>query len=99
MGALGLEPAHYWLAAVMMATTLVSYVYYFNIIAIMFFRDGEGVKVSVPAGMAAVLAFCAAATVILGVMPDLALDFFYGNFDINEFFMRIEEVETHNHNH
>ncbi|KZE63940.1 NADH:ubiquinone oxidoreductase subunit N [Fictibacillus phosphorivorans] len=100
MGALGLEPAHYWLAAVMMATTLVSYVYYFNIIAIMFFRDGdsEGKRVSVPGSMAAVLAFCAASVLILGIMPDLALDFFYGNFDVNEFFMQIEtEVHTHDH--
>lgn len=98
MGALGLQPAHYWLAAVMMATTLVSYVYYFNIIAIMFFRDEEEAKVSVPPGMAAVLAFCTASILILGVMPDLALDFFYGNFDVNEFFMRIEdEVHTHTH--
>ncbi|RZT21238.1 NADH-quinone oxidoreductase subunit NuoN [Fictibacillus sp. BK138] len=99
MGALGLEPAHYWLAAVMMATTLVSYVYYFNVIAVMFFRDDEGAKVSVPSGMAAVLAFCAVSTVVLGVMPDLALDFFYGNFDINEFFMNIEAVDTHTHDH
>ncbi|MET3726699.1 NADH-quinone oxidoreductase subunit N [Fictibacillus halophilus] len=98
MGALGLEQAQYWLAAVMMATTLVSYVYYFNIIAIMFFRDSEGPKVSIPGGMAAVLAFCTASVLILGVMPDLALDFFYGNFDVNEFFMQIEtEVHTHDH--
>ncbi|MBH0164380.1 NADH-quinone oxidoreductase subunit NuoN [Fictibacillus sp. 7GRE50] len=98
MGALGLEQPQYWLAAVMMATTLVSYVYYFNIIAIMFFRDSEGTKVSIPGGMAAVLAFCAASVLILGVMPDLALDFFYGNFDVNEFFMQIEtEVHTHDH--
>ncbi|MBY6037317.1 NADH-quinone oxidoreductase subunit NuoN [Fictibacillus nanhaiensis] len=97
MGALGLEPAHYWLAAVMMLTTLISYVYYFNVIAVMFFRDDEGRKISVPGGMATVLAFCAASTLILGVMPGLALDFFYGNFDINEFFMRIEEVGTHTH--
>jgi NADH-quinone oxidoreductase subunit N len=64
----------------------------------MFFRDSEGTKVSIPGGMAAVLAFCAASVLILGVMPDLALDFFYGNFDVNEFFMQIEtEVHTHDH--
>jgi NADH-quinone oxidoreductase subunit N len=97
MGALGLEPAYFTLAAVMMGTTLVSYVYYFNIIAVMFFRDGEKTKLAVPAGLLLVLAFCAASTVILGVMPELALDFFYGNFDINEFFMQIDEVQTHTH--
>jgi NADH-quinone oxidoreductase subunit N len=84
----------------MMAATLVSYVYYFNVIAVMFFRDGESSKVTVPPGLALVLMFCAVSTIILGVMPELALNFFYGNFDINEFFMRIEDItsiSTHTH--
>ncbi|WNB92337.1 NADH-quinone oxidoreductase subunit NuoN [Bacillus sp. NEB1478] len=97
MGALGGQPAHYWIAGVMMIGTLISYVYYFNVMAVMFFRDGEVAKISVPPGLAAVLAFCAVSTVILGIMPDLALNFFYGNFDINEFFMRIEDITEHVH--
>lgn len=45
MGALISEPAHYILAALMIATTVVSYFYYFGILTQMFFRpspvDGE----------------------------------------------------------
>jgi NADH-quinone oxidoreductase subunit N len=97
MGALGAEPAHFILAAVMMAATLISYVYYFNIIALMFFRDGEASNVKIPSGLAFVVAFCAVSVLTLGILPDLALDFFYGNFDVNEFFMRIDEIQTHTH--
>ncbi|MFC7371505.1 NADH-quinone oxidoreductase subunit NuoN [Fictibacillus iocasae] len=94
MGALGPEPGHYVLAGTMMLMTLVSYVYYFNIIGLMFFRDGSSKRrLPLPPSLGAVLVFCAIATIGLGILPNIALDFFFESFDVNEFFMNT----GHNH--
>ncbi|UQD53568.1 NADH-quinone oxidoreductase subunit NuoN [Bacillus methanolicus] len=87
MGALITTPAHYVLASVMIATTIVSYYYYFGIMTQMFFRPAEnGEKVIVPAGIGVVIAVCAAATILFGIMPNLALDFLHTNFDFKDLF-------------
>lgn len=71
----------YWIAAVMLATTVVSYFYYFGIIRMMYFRpamDGTKVRISVTAG--AVVLVSLAGTLLLGFFPQWLLDHL-GNLD------------------
>lgn len=66
----------YWLAAVMILTSVVSYYYYFRIVRQMFMRklDGEvNGKMTLPIPLAIVIWICAAATFILGIMPQWLL--------------------------
>lgn len=87
MGALITTPAHYVLASVMIATTIVSYYYYFGIMTQMFFRPAEhGEKVMMQAGIGVVIGVCAVATILFGIMPNLALDFLHTNFDFTDLF-------------
>lgn len=83
MGALVDQPAHYVLASIMIATTVISYVYYFGILTQMFFRpaEEEGAKISVPVGIGVVLAICIIGTLVLGVAPDTAFDFLSTQFN------------------
>ncbi|WP_026677319.1 NADH-quinone oxidoreductase subunit NuoN [Fictibacillus gelatini] len=79
--------AHYWLAGIMIATTVVSYFYYFNVIGQMFFRsEEEAGKVSIPGGVLTVTAVCVISTLVLGILPHTALEFFYNQFDLSQFF-------------
>lgn len=60
----------YWLAAILLATTVVSYYVYFRIIRQMYMRGGrtdEPIRVTAPAGI--VIWVCALASVALGVLP------------------------------
>lgn len=87
LGALSTTPGHYVLAGVMMATTVISYFYYFGIMKVMFFHPAEKKeKVGVPAGIMVVVGLCAVGTVLFGIMPGLAIDFFYNNFNFIDFF-------------
>jgi NADH-quinone oxidoreductase subunit N len=87
MGALVTTPAHYVLASVMIATTIVSYYYYFGMMTQMFFRPAaDGEKVLMPAGIGVVIGICAAATVLFGIMPNLAIDFLHTSFDFIDIF-------------
>jgi NADH-quinone oxidoreductase subunit N len=87
MGALVDEPAHYVLASIMIAATVVSYVYYFGVMTQMFFRPamgggtGPGAKIHVPVGVAVVIVLCVAGTLVLGVAPDVAYDFIDTQFN------------------
>ncbi|WP_223701073.1 NADH-quinone oxidoreductase subunit NuoN [Sutcliffiella deserti] len=78
------EPSKaYVLASVLIATTIISYFYYFGIMTQIFFRPAaEQEKIHVPVGIWITIILCAAGTVLFGIMPGLALDFFQGNFDI-----------------
>ena len=59
-GALVVDPAHYILVSVMIATTVVSYVYYFGIMVQMFFRPAhDESKVKIPVGLGIVIGVCA----------------------------------------
>ncbi len=85
MGALIDQPAHYILASVMIAATVISYVYYFGVMTQMFFRPAEGTaeKINVPVGAGVVIVLCVAGTLIFGIAPDTAFDFLgtqFGNF-------------------
>jgi NADH-quinone oxidoreductase subunit N len=97
LGALMVNPSHYVLASIMIATTVVSYVYYFGIMIQMFFRPAAGLaraeaaaavqgeapasKTGLPAGTTAVIIICAAATILFGILPQLAFDFLQSNFN------------------
>ncbi|MFX3624873.1 MAG: NADH-quinone oxidoreductase subunit NuoN [Ectobacillus sp.] len=83
LGVFVMEPANYILPAIMMGTTVVSFVYYFRVLQLMFFRqpDMEG-KLALPAGVRAALLLCAIFTVLLGVLPAIGYDFFYNNFPL-----------------
>ncbi|MHC0036498.1 NADH-quinone oxidoreductase subunit NuoN [Pseudoneobacillus sp. C159] len=81
MGAFATEPAHYVLASIMIATTVVSYVYYFGIMTQMFFRPAtDDSKFNIPVALLVVLIGSVAGTIVLGLMPNVALDFLHDNF-------------------
>ncbi|MFC4077377.1 NADH-quinone oxidoreductase subunit N [Salinithrix halophila] len=70
------NPGPYWLAAIMLGTTVVSYFYYFGIIRMMYFRPPqmEG-KLRVSVGPAWVIGIAVLGTLALGFMPQWVLDF------------------------
>jgi len=75
------EPGHYVLAAVMIATTVISYVYYFGIFIQIFFRPAaEASSLKLPIGLALVVAVCALGTLLFGIVPELAYHFL-GQFE------------------
>jgi len=72
---------------------VVSFVYYFAVIRQMFLRTGEeghpGVRV--PPTVGTVIALSAAATVLLGLLPDPALDLLAHTFNFSEMFLPLAE--------
>lgn len=73
----------YWLAAILLATTIVSYAVYFGIIRQMYMRGGEeesAIRIPGPAGVSIWL--CVAATLALGFLPSPVLDWIDGMFSI-----------------
>lgn len=82
LGALMVNPSHYVLASIMIATTVVSYFYYFGILTQMFFRPAAtDEKINLQSGTAVVIILCSVTTVLLGIMPQVAFDFLQGNFN------------------
>lgn len=60
----------YWLAAIMVASSVISYYFYFSLVRQMFMRSGSedgGLRLSGETG--AVIWICAAATLALGIFP------------------------------
>lgn len=75
MGAI--STGFYWLAALMIATSVISYFYYFGIMTQMFKRPPEDeTKLKIPFGIAAVLAVTVVATIFFGIFPNVLFDFF-----------------------
>ncbi|MGG2989989.1 NADH-quinone oxidoreductase subunit M [Geobacillus stearothermophilus] len=69
------EPGHYVLAAVMAVTTVISYVYYFNLLVQLFFRPASLAPLGrLPAGLSAAVVVCALGMLVIGWMPGLAYD-------------------------
>jgi NADH-quinone oxidoreductase subunit N len=85
LGALGEEL--YVLVAIMVGTTVISYVYYFKVLLHMFFRPSfsKG-KITVAYPLLIVAFICAIGTIVLGIFPGLALDFFDANFTFADMF-------------
>ncbi len=80
-GALVLNQPMYVLVSVMIATTVISYVYYFRIMAHMFFRKAKTLEpIRIPATTGIVLAICVVATILFGIFPNLAFDFLQAHF-------------------
>ncbi|EGL81779.1 NAD(P)H-quinone oxidoreductase subunit 2 [Caldalkalibacillus thermarum TA2.A1] len=85
MGAVG--AGLIWLAAVMLVTTVISYYYYFGVVSQMYMREpGEHAPLKTPAGIGAVLVVCIAGTILLGILPNLALDLLETHFNLVEIF-------------
>jgi len=78
---MGPFPSHIILVSIMMATTVVSYFYYFGVMKQMFMKApvdaNEPMKIQLPSGVMIVVGLCAIGTIVFGVAPNLALDFFY----------------------
>ncbi|TVY09305.1 NADH-quinone oxidoreductase subunit N [Paenibacillus cremeus] len=83
MGAL--QTQHYWLAAVMIGTSVVSFYFYFGFIRQMFMRsdfEAQEVKVSLPLGITMWL--CAGVSVILGLVPQWVLGYIERIFSLTQ---------------
>ncbi|WP_223594849.1 NADH-quinone oxidoreductase subunit NuoN [Neobacillus bataviensis] len=74
---------HYVLASIMIATTVVSYFYYFGVMTQIFFRPSASEdKFKIPASILVVLIVAVVGSVLFGIMPNIALDFMNNNLDI-----------------
>ncbi|WP_066073925.1 NADH-quinone oxidoreductase subunit NuoN [Neobacillus soli] len=82
LGAFYGEP-HYVLASIMIATTVVSYFYYFGVMTQMFFRPAsdETGKFNIPFGIIVVLVIAVAGSVLFGILPNTAFDFMTNNLN------------------
>jgi NADH-quinone oxidoreductase subunit N len=77
-----LAHAQYWLSAIMIATSVVSYYYYFGIIRQMYLRPGTTeAPLALPKGIGALVLLLAAATVVFGVIPGTVTDYIHTNFN------------------
>ena len=80
-GAFVVEQPYYVLVSVMIATTVIAYVYYFGIMAQMFFRPAASEEqVKIPVGAGIVIGICLGATILLGFFPNIAFDFLQTHF-------------------
>jgi NADH-quinone oxidoreductase subunit N len=72
----------YWLSAIMIATSVVSYFYYFGIIRQMYMRPGETeAKLQLPKGIAFIIVVTALATFVVGIVPGVVFEFVQANFN------------------
>ncbi|GBF11829.1 NADH-quinone oxidoreductase subunit NuoN [Tepidibacillus infernus] len=73
----------YWLAGIMVATSVISYFYYFNIVRQMYMRPGHTeAKLSIPFSMQFVILLTFIGTFVIGLVPNVMLDFITKNFDL-----------------
>ncbi|MBB6732974.1 NADH-quinone oxidoreductase subunit N [Cohnella zeiphila] len=82
------QTGEYWLAAILLGTTVVSYYVYFSFIRQMYMRGGENepsVRMTIPTGV--VIWVCAAGSVALGIFPKPVLDWVDGLFSLTTDFL------------
>ncbi|MFD2368423.1 NADH-quinone oxidoreductase subunit NuoN [Brevibacillus sp. GCM10020057] len=73
---------NYWLSAIMIITSVVSYYYYFGIIRQMYMRPGASeAPLYVPKGIWAFVLVMAVATVFFGAFPGLVTDYVQAHFN------------------
>lgn len=85
IGALTAE--QYIIASIMMATTVISYFYYFKVFVAMYFRPATtNTTYSTPVTIGIVAVLCAIGTILLGIIPQQALDIFQSAFNLENFF-------------
>ncbi|SMO67110.1 NADH-quinone oxidoreductase subunit N [Melghirimyces algeriensis] len=65
----------FWIAAVMVITTVISYFYYFKIIRMMYFRPSSKGRFAIPFGAVAVILVSLTGTIFFGLFPQWTLDF------------------------
>nr|WP_309098295.1 NADH-quinone oxidoreductase subunit NuoN [Fredinandcohnia onubensis] len=76
IGAFVTSPSHYVLASIMIATTVVSYFYYFGILTQMFFRPAaDDTKIKLPTGVLIVVIVAVVGTIGFGIFPGVAFEF------------------------
>lgn len=86
-----ISTAHYVLAGIMIATSVISYFYYFGISTQMFFRPMEKEeKIRIPFGLWIVLIISVLAVIIMGIFPGTVLDYIQTNFNLGEITQRIQ---------
>lgn len=92
MGTFAVDPSHFVLAAILIGTTVISYVYYFKVMSKMFGKSNikhvQWQRMKMPVSLLFVLLICGAATIGLGIMPNAAFDFLYGHFGDFEDFLQ-----------
>ncbi len=75
---------HFWLSAIMIATSVVSYYYYFGIIRQMYMRSGQTeARLKLPFGVAFVVAVAVIATFAFGIVPEVATQYIHNSFNAN----------------
>ncbi|RXT01532.1 NADH-quinone oxidoreductase subunit NuoN [Ammoniphilus sp. CFH 90114] len=76
---------NYWLAGIMVATSVVSYYYYFGIIRQMYMRPGATEEpIRIPAAIAVIVLIAFIGTVGVGLVPDTLMNFIHNNFPFIE---------------
>jgi NADH-quinone oxidoreductase subunit N len=82
--------AHYVLGSIMIATTVVSYVYYFGVLKQIFFRKTEDDSKlgHIPFGIIFVILVGVVGSIWLGIMPNTALDFLHNHFNQFQDFLK-----------
>ncbi|MFM1651219.1 NADH-quinone oxidoreductase subunit NuoN [Brevibacillus sp. B_LB10_24] len=72
----------YWLAAVMIGTSVISYYYYFGFIRQMYMRPGNTeAPLRLPKGVVFIVAVTAIATVVFGAAPELITQYVHHHFN------------------
>ncbi len=78
----------YWLAAILLVTTIVSYAVYFSFIRQMYMRSGASDSaIRIPGPAAVTVWICTLATLALGFLPMPVLDWIDGMFSITQDFL------------
>jgi NADH-quinone oxidoreductase subunit N len=78
---------NYWLAGIMVATSVISYYYYFGIIRQMYMRPGDTeARINVPVSLAIVLIIGLIGTIVTGFFPNTILDYIQTEFDSETMF-------------
>jgi NADH-quinone oxidoreductase subunit N len=79
LGAVG--TGAYWLAGIMILTSVMSYYYYFGVVRQMYLRPGETEgKLNIPVSAAAAILISVAGTLVLGIWPNLLMNVIQNHF-------------------
>jgi NADH-quinone oxidoreductase subunit N len=86
--------SNYWLAGIMVATSVISYVYYFGIIKQMFMRTNFASvnKIKVPAYIAVSLIVSLIVTIYAGIFPTDVINYLHNNFFFENIMQTVDQV-------